>query len=130
VLDFGLVRLRQDRPDAEQVKLTATGVASGTPAYMAPEIVSGDASYDHRVDLYATGCDPARRPGSAGELAGRLAEVPLPKPWTAARSERWWSMHTPEHVRARPVADALLSREGSADPVRELRPRHIGPRLD
>ena len=187
VLDFGLVRLRQDRPNAEQVKLTAEGTTSGTPAYMAPEIVMGDESYDHRVDLYAIGCvgywlltgklvfegdtamkvmldhmktpparpksrtelpipaeleqiildclekDPARRPASAAELARRLAGVPLPEAWTAARAERWWSTHTPEHVRARPVADVLLSREGAADqgrPVREVRPRRFGPRAE
>jgi len=56
VLDFGLVRLRHDRPTAVSVKLTADGTASGTPAYMAPEIVLGDPNYDHRVDIYAVGC--------------------------------------------------------------------------
>jgi serine/threonine-protein kinase len=55
VLDFGLVRLRHDRPDGNGVKLTADGTASGTPAYMAPEIVTGE-DYDHRVDIYALGC--------------------------------------------------------------------------
>ena len=55
VLDFGLVRLRHDRPDGAGVKLTADGAASGTPAYMAPEIVTGE-DYDHRVDIYALGC--------------------------------------------------------------------------
>jgi serine/threonine-protein kinase len=55
VLDFGLVRLRHDRPDSNGVKLTADGAASGTPAYMAPEIVVGE-NYDHRVDIYALGC--------------------------------------------------------------------------
>src|SRR5207248_1780227 len=37
------------------VKLTADGTTSGTPAYMAPEIVLGQ-QYDHRVDLYSVGC--------------------------------------------------------------------------
>ncbi|HJZ88720.1 MAG TPA: serine/threonine-protein kinase [Polyangia bacterium] len=55
VLDFGLVRLRHDRPGGDDVKLTAEGAASGTPAYMAPEIVLGQ-PYDHRVDIYAVGC--------------------------------------------------------------------------
>src|SRR5262249_5580516 len=45
VLDFGLVRLRHDRPASNGVKLTADGAASGTPAYMAPEIVVGE-NYD------------------------------------------------------------------------------------
>jgi serine/threonine-protein kinase len=56
VLDFGLVRLHQDRPAADQVKLTADGTVGGTPAYAAPEIVLGNERYDHRVDIYSLGC--------------------------------------------------------------------------
>jgi hypothetical protein len=36
-------------------------------------------------------------------------------------------MHLPEHAAARPVADMLLSREGSSPAMRrELRPRRAG----
>ncbi len=56
VLDFGLVRLQQERPGGDQVKLTGDGTVGGTPAYAAPEIVLGQDRYDHRVDLYALGC--------------------------------------------------------------------------
>jgi serine/threonine-protein kinase len=57
VLDFGLVKL--DRPrggDKDAVKLSAEDGWSGTPGYMAPEVVLGAANTDHRVDLYALGC--------------------------------------------------------------------------
>jgi serine/threonine-protein kinase len=55
VLDFGLVHLRHDVARAS-IKLTVDGSISGTPAYLAPEVVLGDGKYDHRVDLYALGC--------------------------------------------------------------------------
>jgi serine/threonine-protein kinase len=55
VLDFGLVK--QDATDEkERVKLTAEGLLTGTPAYMAPEAVSGKSPVDHRSDLYSMGC--------------------------------------------------------------------------
>ena len=57
VLDFGLVKLdtaRKSEDDA--VRLSTEGSTSGTPAFMAPEVVLGVADTDHRVDLYALGC--------------------------------------------------------------------------
>jgi eukaryotic-like serine/threonine-protein kinase len=57
VLDFGLVKLDSAGSDGDDaVKLTHEGSASGTPAFMAPEVVLGVADTDHRVDLYALGC--------------------------------------------------------------------------
>ncbi len=56
VLDFGLVRVQNERPGPDQVKLTAEGPVGGTPAYVAPEVALGEATYDHRVDIYAVGC--------------------------------------------------------------------------
>jgi serine/threonine-protein kinase len=55
VLDFGLVKLDSARK-AEDIKLTTDGSTSGTPAFMAPEVILGVADTDHRVDLYALGC--------------------------------------------------------------------------
>ncbi len=54
VLDFGLVK-RQDGVLRRDVRLTAPEAMSGTPAYMAPEMASGEA-VDARADLYALGC--------------------------------------------------------------------------
>jgi serine/threonine-protein kinase len=57
VLDFGLVKLEPTRRSGEDaLKLTADNSTSGTPAFMAPEVVMGDAQTDHRVDVYALGC--------------------------------------------------------------------------
>ena len=57
VLDFGLVKLdTARRAEDDASKLSTEGSTSGTPAFMAPEVVLGDADTDHRVDLYALGC--------------------------------------------------------------------------
>ena len=56
VLDFGLVKLDRYGDQPDQLRLTRADSASGTPGYMAPEIVLGETEYDHRVDLYALGC--------------------------------------------------------------------------
>jgi serine/threonine protein kinase len=56
VLDFGLVKLDTARDtDRDLVKLSTDDSWSGTPGFMAPEVVLGAAT-DHRVDLYAVGC--------------------------------------------------------------------------
>jgi hypothetical protein len=55
VLDFGLVKLESPRQSDEGLRLTADDNVSGTPAFIAPEVVLG-APTDHRVDIYALGC--------------------------------------------------------------------------
>lgn len=54
VLDFGLVAQR--KKDADPSKLTADNAITGTPAFMAPEVVLGDRPIDGRTDIYALGC--------------------------------------------------------------------------
>jgi serine/threonine-protein kinase len=54
VLDFGLVKFRQ--ADVSQTLLSGDHATSGTPAYMAPEIILGAADVDRRADVYALGC--------------------------------------------------------------------------
>ncbi len=55
VLDFGLVKALGDL-ERDQPLLTAPDATAGTPAYIAPEMVRGDSTIDHRVDIYALGC--------------------------------------------------------------------------
>jgi eukaryotic-like serine/threonine-protein kinase len=54
LLDFGLARPVADRSMAAAEALTRTGVVVGTPHYMAPEQVFGEA-VDIRTDLFAAG---------------------------------------------------------------------------
>jgi len=53
VTDFGVARAVDSA--ATSHGLTATGIAIGTPAYMAPEQVAGDSRVDQRADIYAAG---------------------------------------------------------------------------
>ncbi|HEX5819530.1 MAG TPA: serine/threonine-protein kinase [Gemmatimonadales bacterium] len=53
VADFGVAKALHVAGGHE--RLTATGMAVGTPAYMAPEQAAGDAMTDHRADIYALG---------------------------------------------------------------------------
>ena len=57
VLDFGLVKLNsQASGERIQTLMTADQRTTGTPAYMAPEIILGEATVDRRADVYALGC--------------------------------------------------------------------------
>jgi serine/threonine-protein kinase len=57
VLDFGLVKLSSKASvDMIQTLVTADQRTTGTPAYMAPEIILGEANVDRRADVYALGC--------------------------------------------------------------------------
>ena len=53
ILDFGVAKAVSEsaQPDFQ----TTTGIALGTPSYMAPEQVMGERDVDQRADLYAVG---------------------------------------------------------------------------
>jgi serine/threonine-protein kinase len=89
VLDFGLVKLDTTRraEDDAVAKLSTDGSTSGTPAFMAPEVVLGQANTDHRVDLYALGCvaywlltGKLVFEGNTMEVLFHHAQTPPPKP--------------------------------------------------
>ncbi len=83
VADFGVAKAAS--PAAPRQRLTRTGTALGTPAYMAPEQASGDPHQDHRVDIYSlgvmgfellTGRVPFAAPNVMAMLEAHLSEVP------------------------------------------------------
>ena len=52
LMDLGIVK----SVNGEAQRLTQTGTALGSPAYMSPEQCSGQADLDARSDLYSVGC--------------------------------------------------------------------------
>lgn len=55
VLDFGLVKFSHRGTNLDTLA-TLDHTTTGTPAYMAPEIILGEADVDRRADVYALGC--------------------------------------------------------------------------
>ncbi len=85
VTDFGVAKaLSASIPMAGG---TSTGMAIGTPAYMAPEQLAADPAADHRVDIYAvgllayellTGRSPFGGSSPQATMAAQLTETPKP----------------------------------------------------
>jgi len=84
VTDFGIARAVTDGADA---RLTATGMAIGTPAYMSPEQSMGEREVDGRSDLYSlgvvayqmlTGELPFNASSTPALLVKHISEVPAP----------------------------------------------------
>ena len=69
VSDFGIARAAEG-----ESRLTVTGVAVGTPAYMSPEQAMGDRDVDGRADIYALGVVGYQM--LAGELPFRASNTP------------------------------------------------------
>ena len=85
VTDFGVAKaISVSRPLSG---VTMSGMAVGTPAYMAPEQLAGDPAADHRMDIYAvgllayellTGVAPFSSPSPQQTLTAQLTRDPPP----------------------------------------------------
>jgi serine/threonine protein kinase len=82
VTDFGIARAGETHS-----RLTVTGVAVGTPAYMSPEQAMGERELDGRSDIYSLGVLgyrmlagelPFRASSSAAMMLKHMTEQPLP----------------------------------------------------
>jgi predicted Ser/Thr protein kinase len=84
VTDFGIARAMDSTGDS---RLTATGMAIGTPAYMSPEQAAGEREIDGRSDLYSlgilgyqmlTGEPPFTAGSTPAMLVKHISERPIP----------------------------------------------------
>jgi serine/threonine protein kinase len=82
VTDFGIARAA-----AEESRLTVTGIAVGTPAYMSPEQAMGERDVDGRSDIYSLGIvayqmlvgeTPFRAANTPAMLMKHVSEPPPP----------------------------------------------------
>ena len=133
VTDFGIARAAQG-----DTRLTVTGVAIGTPAYMSPEQALGERELDGRSDIYSLGVigyqllageTPFKASNTPAMLVKHVSETP--RPLTMLRPD------TPSalaHAIARALAkkpderwpDALAFRDALLE-TRELPPQSAPP---
>src|SRR5205085_11465182 len=82
VTDFGIARAAQG-----DTRLTVTGVAIGTPAYMSPEQALGERELDGRSDIYSLGVigyqllageTPFKASNTPAMLVKHVSETPRP----------------------------------------------------
>jgi tetratricopeptide (TPR) repeat protein/predicted Ser/Thr protein kinase len=138
IVDFGLAKLVEGRPEREL--LTADGTVVGTVGYMAPEQVQG-ADIDQRADIFAFGCilhetitgerpfsgktpydvlnrivnhEPAALPASAGVDLQRIVSRCLAK-WP---DDRYQSMHDV----VKDLRDASIAIESDANAATQFLP--------
>ena len=148
VTDFGIARAME-----VSTRLTATGIAVGTPAYMSPEQALGDREVDGRSDIYSLGVLgyqmlTGRLPFSAGNsmalLLKHVSEPPRPiaelrtdTPKSLREAVERALMKSPEDrwPTAASMREALLSDRGGPawraeprEPVRYTSPRPDGAR--
>jgi len=133
VADFGVAKAISDATTTANLStLTSTGMALGTPAYMAPEQAVGDASMDHRVDIYAfgvmayemlTGRAPFPGRSAQATLAAHVTEMPEPlqrlRPSVPAALSALVMRCLEKHAADRPgtAADVIHALDAMATPV-------------
>jgi eukaryotic-like serine/threonine-protein kinase len=143
VTDFGIARaVSMSGGDS---RLTATGMAIGTPAYMSPEQCAGDKEVDGRSDLYSLGVVayqmvsgqlPFSGSGTGALLVKHLSEKPVPvdvrapnvPPWLAALIMRLLEKQPGDRYADAGALVRALESSGADQPA--PRPRQPQPSID
>ncbi len=127
VADFGIARA----VSASGGRLTETGIAVGTPAYMSPEQATADVGLDGRADQYALGCvvyemlvgSPPFSASSSQALMLRHALDPVP-PLTTVRHVPLAVQSAVVRALAKAPADRFATARDFAAALQAAAPRH------
>jgi tetratricopeptide (TPR) repeat protein len=115
--DFGIARAVSEAVDE---RLTAGGLAVGTPAYMSPEQASGGVDLDSRTDVYSFGCVVYEMLAGVAPFVGPSPEAVIAQRFAHAPPELRRYRSVPEHM-VRAVETALAAtRADRFDSVREF----------
>jgi serine/threonine-protein kinase len=95
ITDFGIASAIGQAAGA---KLTETGVAVGTPAYMSPEQADGSGEFDHRTDIYSLGCVLYETLAGAPPFTGSYQAVVARKAMDRVPSLRVVRNSVPPHI--------------------------------
>ena len=124
--DFGVARALEV---TGQDRLTDTGLALGTPAYMSPEQATADPGLDGRADLYSLGCvlfellagePPYTGPTAQSIVAKRLTD-PVPSVRRLRETVPPKLDHLIQRLLAKLPADRFATRHGPAVGARRSR---------
>jgi len=108
VADFGIARTRREGDE----RLTATGLAVGTPLYMSPEQATGDRDLDARSDVYALGAVLYEMLAGEPPFGGPTPQAVLVR----ALTEDPRSIHA-LRGEVSPALDAVVARALARDPA-------------
>jgi|GEM_PF-1515955 len=144
VTDFGVAKAISAA--LPSVGMTTSGMAIGTPAYMAPEQLAGDPAADHRVDIYAVGLlgyellageAPFKASSPQETMAAQLTRAPEPiskrrpdaPPALAALLTRCLAKNPADRPQTATeivsLLDSLEISSGAMTPLRAFTPRRV-----